>query len=234
MARSKKRKSTRSQSTVTHQNGNKWLGKISMFLVSSGIFVALLGVIYRYWATNVSLEFVQPIGNAYEFSLKNETPVDRTVKMFRIVPPSVQKVAYRITEDIYVNLDDQGRVILPGGNVSYIPAVEFKELDGQKIPANGSLKFRVPPLSSRSWMAPEAFIVDVRYELEPSNSVLAIFETLLDDIGMRSREQTIHYMVVENYWTVSRSDFVNDEAIRVFCRDNEAMAKSNICAPKNP
>jgi len=211
------------------KTGNVRSSKISAFFVSSGIFLALLASAYQYFAGNISLEFVQAIGRAYEFQLKNDTPSDRIVKFFRVDPPHVQKVVYRITEDIYANVDDQGRVTLPGGNVSYVPAAEFKELDGQKLSANSVLKFRIPPLSSRSWMAPEATIVDVRYELESSNFFLSSIETLLDAAGIRPHARTVRYLVVENYWTISHSTSI-DEALHIFCRDNEAMAKSSACA----
>jgi hypothetical protein len=78
-------------------------------------------------------------------------------------------------------------------------------------------------------MQPEATIVDLRLELEPTNSVLAAVDTLLDFAGIRSSVRTIRYLVIENYWIVSNSASIN-EAIRIFCRDNDSMAKSSICA----
>ncbi len=149
--------------------------------------------------------------------------------MFRVDPPRAQNVIYKITEDVYANVDDQGRVTLPGGNVDYVPAAEFKELDSQRLPANSSLKFRVPPLSSRSWMAPEAAIVDIRFELDSSNPVVSALDTFLDATGLRPRARTVRYLVIDNYWTISQSASIG-EAIRIFCRDNDAMAKSGTCA----
>ena len=207
------------------------LRQLFVFIAGSGILVAILGAAYQHYAGSLSLEFVQAIGRAYEFQLKNDTPSDQTVKMFRIDPPRTQKVIYNVTEDVYATVDSQGRVTLPGGNVSYVPAAEFKELDGRKLLANTSTKFRVPPLSSRPWMAPNATIVDVRFELESSNSALAALESLLDVTGLRTRTRTIRYLVIDNYWAVSQSTSI-DEAIRVFCRDNDSMAKSSACAVK--
>ncbi|MDX9708150.1 MAG: hypothetical protein RBT64_01230 [Trichloromonas sp.] len=230
MARRKNRKPSPAQQTVIQKTGNSLLARLLALFAGSGILVALLGIAYQFFAGNISLEFVQAIGRAYEFQLKNDTPSDRTVKFFRIDPPSVQQVVYKVTEDVYANIDAQGHVSLPGGNVSYIPAAEFKELDGQRLLANSTLKFRVPPLSSRTWMAPEATIVDVHYELESSNLLLSAIEELLNVTGIRSRVRSIRYLVIDNYWTISRSASI-DEAIRVFCRDNEAIAKSSTCAP---
>ena len=79
---------------------------------------------------------------------------------------------------------------------SYVPAAEFRELDGQKIDANSTLKFRVPPLSSSFWMEPEATIVDIRYELEATNPVLSALELVLQAVNLRSTERSIRYLVV--------------------------------------
>jgi hypothetical protein len=229
MARRKKKSALPAPQPVAAQRRPGRLTQLCVFIAGSGILVAILGAAYQHYAGGVSLEFVQAIGRAYEFQLKNDTPSDRTVKMFRIEPPRIQKVIYNVTEDVYAQVDSQGRVTLPGGNVSYVPAAEFKELDGRKLPANSSTKFRVPPLSSRPWMTPEATIVDVRFELDSSNPSLAALESLLDVTGLRTRTRTIRYLVIDNYWSVSQSTSI-DEAIRVFCRDNDSMAKSSTCA----
>lgn len=212
-------------------NKNRW-ARVVAFLAGSGILVALLGSVYQYASGNAPLEYVQVVGRSYEFQLKNETPSDKTVKSFRIDLPRVQQVVYRVTEDIYANVDKDGQVTLPGGNISYVPAAEFKELDGQRLPANSILKFRVPPLSSRPWMQPEATIVDVHLELESSNLALRGIERLLAAVGLRSPARSVRYLVVDNYWTISSSTSL-DEAIRVFCRDNDEMAKSSVCIAKH-
>ncbi|HGE8412475.1 TPA: hypothetical protein ACGD7S_005096, partial [Serratia marcescens] len=100
--------------------------------------------------------------------------------------------------------------------------------DGQRLSANSSFKFRVPPLSNRTWMAPEAAIVDIRYEIDSSNPVLAAIESVFNVLGLHSRQHTVRYLVIENYWTPSRSNSLN-EAIRIFCRDSDTVAKSGSC-----
>ncbi len=228
MAHRKNRKPSSTHQSIVQKKDNTWLTKLKklfMFLIASGILLALLKVAYQYFAGNISLEFVQAIGKAYEFQLKNDTPADFTVKSFRIEPPRKQDVVYTITEDVYANIDDHGRISLPE---IYVPAAEFKDIDGQRLQANSSLKFRVPPLSSRTWAAPEAAIVEVHYELEPANLVLSTIEKLLNTVGTNFRARSIRYLVIDNYWTISPSTSIN-EAIHIFCRDNESMAKSSIC-----
>ena len=114
---------------------------------------------------------------------------------------------------------------------SYVPAAEFRELDGQKIDANSTLKFRVPPLSSSFWMEPEATIVDIRYELEATNPVLSALELVLQAVNLRSTERSIRHLVVNNYWTISQSNGL-DEALRVACRDDDSLSKSDVCDAK--
>lgn len=198
------------------------------FVVGSGIAVGIIGSSYQYIVGDVSLEFVQPIGRAYEFQLKNDTPSDRLVKFFRIESPGPQQVIYETTEDVYLNVNKQGQVTMPGNGRSYVPAAEFKELDGQRLAANTALKFRIPPLVDIVWMRPLAAIVDVRFELVSANPILSALETIFHHTGLRSRDRTVRYLIIDNYWTVSRSNSI-DEAMRVYCRDGGASLKSNAC-----
>lgn len=206
-----------------------WVKKPAAFLASSGLLVALLATGYQYCTNDVSLEFLQAVGNAYEFQLKNDTPSDRTVTSFRLVPPLPQKIIFKTTEDVYARVDPNGNVTLPGGNLDYVPAAEFKELDGLRIPANSTLKFRVPPLTTRSWAQPVATIVDVNVETRSANGLLSSVENLLDRTGLRSRQRTVRFLVIGNYWTPSRSTSV-DEALRVYCRDNQGGTRSDFCS----
>lgn len=199
----------------------QWLG-------AAGFLVAAFNVTYQYFGSNVQLEFIQPLSRGYEFQIKNDTPSDRTIKKFRVVIPVPQKSLYRITQDINVERNAKGETVFPGGNITHVPAAEFKELDGQKIVANSSMKFRLPPLAARSWLEPEASIIDIRYELEPTNPALQAIELLFGAIGIYSRDRTVRYLVLGNYWVVSQSASLN-EAIRVACRDDESIAKISAC-----
>jgi hypothetical protein len=197
-------------------------------LVGSGVLALLLAGTYQYIEGSVSLEFVQALGRGYEFQIKNATPADKTITRFRVEAPPRQHLIYRITQDTYAHQDPDGKVELPGGNLSYIPAVEYKELDGRRILANSDIKFRVPPLSDRPWMEPDAAIFSIRYDMESSNPMLSLLEHVLTKMGLRSNEMTIKYLVVDNYWIPTNSDSAG-EAIRVFCRDNEDLASAGIC-----
>lgn len=227
MARRKKQKHLSTKQTIVQKIDSSWLSKLGklffVFLVASGVFYGVVQKVYEYFEGNTTLEFLQPIGSAYEFQLKNDTPANFTVKSFRIDPPRKQNVIYNVTEDIYVESGS-----LPGGNLIYVPAAEFKELDGQILLANSSLKFRVPPLADRTWLKTDAAIVDVHYELEPTNKALL----LLNTIGIHNKVENFRYLVISNYWmSVSPSVSIN-EAIRIFCRDNVSPATNRICSHK--
>ena len=176
----------------------------------------------------MSLEFVQALGRGYEFRLTNGTPADKTITRFRVVAPPRQQLIYHITQDIYAHQEPDGKAELPGGNLSYIPAVEYKELDGRKILANSDVKFRVPPLSDRPWMEPDAAIFSIKYETESSNPMLSSLEHVLSKVGLQSSSETIKYLVINNYWIPTSSNSPG-EAIRIFCRDNEDLASAGIC-----
>ena len=209
-----------------------WLGDNSIALVKwggAGILLAIITAMYQHICGNVSLEFIRPLSKGYEFQLKNDTSSDRVVKLFRVKHPGKQQVIYRTTQDIYATQNQQGEVTLPGGNRIYIPAVEFKELDGRSIPANTSSKFRMPPLSSQPWFEPEAIIVDFHYQIESTNAVLSTLDRLLTATGLRSTEHTARYLVIGNYWVPSQSTSIK-EAIRIACRDDDSPAMHNTCA----
>lgn len=199
----------------------EWLG-------AAGFLAGAFGVFYQYVVGDVQLEFVQSLSRGYEFQIKNDTPSDRLVTKFRVIPPMPQQVLYKVTQDIYAERNAKGEVVLPGGNITYVPAAEFKELDGQEIPAKSSAKFRVPPLSSRSWIEPEASIVDIHFETAPTHPVLQAIEALLSTPGIRSNERTVRYLVLGNYWVLSQSTSLK-EAIRVACRDDDSISMISIC-----
>lgn len=227
----RRKKAQSSRSVRAREAAWKGISKLAAILVASGVLAALSGAAYQQLAGDIQLEFLRPMGRAYEFQLRNDTPSDRRVISFRIQAPLPQNVVYKVTEDLYATVDEHGDVSLPGGNVSYVPAAEFRELDGQVIEANSSVKFRVPPLSSRSWMTPEAAIVGVHYETASTNALLSAVDKVLVAFDFRDPVKTVRYIVIENYWAVTHSSSIN-EAIRVYCRDNDAMVRAAVCGGK--
>ena len=234
MSRKSKKAKIRKKSSkkyVAHARAEAQANKsvrLFSFLAGSGFLLAVLTVAYQYLSGDASLEYVQPVGRAYEFKLTNNTPSDKVVLRFRVDPPGNQQVMYETTKDIYLPLDSDGRVIPP---VSYVPAAEFEELDGQIISANSSFKFRIPPLSNLSWMRPNATIVNIHYQLESSNRLLQLFERALAIFGFNSNEYSSKYIVIDNYWIPSQSESI-EEAVRIYCRENSDTVSTKLCMEK--
>lgn len=205
------------------------LKKIFGWFATTGILLAGLSIIYKNYFGNIELEFVQPLEKGYEFQFKNDTPSDRIIKKFRINIPLPQKVISKTTKDVYLKLDEKGNSILPGGNMSYVPAAEFKEIDGYTITASSIKKFRVPPLTSRSWIQIMATIVDVSYEIKAKNKILYSIEQFLSYADIYSNKTNIRFLVVDNYWVISESESL-EEALRILCRDDDSYAESG-CMP---
>lgn len=135
---------------------------------------------------------------------------------------------YKVTEDVYATRDEKGQITLPGGNQSYVPAAEFKELDGQRLSANASFKFRVPPLSNRTgWRRRRPSSIFVMKSTRQT-LYLPLLKAYLTSLAS-TPASTPFATVIENYWTPSRSNSLN-EAIRIFCRDSDTVAKSGSCA----
>ncbi|WP_148051322.1 hypothetical protein [Pseudomonas chlororaphis] len=209
------------------KSGVLWL--LGILVATGGIGVVVASV-YGFLVKDVTLEFIRPYGRYYIFQLSNETPVDQLVKSFSVSPPGSQSFIFKITKDIYGDIDFNGSATLPGGNISWIPAVEFHELDGKALQAHSTHKFRMPPLSSRDYMQPMAAIIEIQYDVLPSNTVLAGLDKILRVIGLRNASTKIRYLVVDNYWHETRSESLG-EAIRIACRDSDSL-RSDLCDRK--
>lgn len=224
------------QTPITTKNvpprGSSRIRHTITWLASAGFLVAATTPAYQHFFGNVSVEFVQSLQRGYEFQLKNDTPSDRVVKKFRVMPPNGQQVIYKITQDIYGELDTVNNTVsLPGGNISEVPAARYKELDGRRVAANTSTKFRIPPLSDRTWAEPEASIIALRFEIEPANVMLANIEKLLTVIGLHDKERMFRYLVINNYWVLASSSSVH-EAIAITCREDQLISKLEVCDGK--
>ena len=199
-----------------------WLG-----VGISGCLVAATGTLFDYINGDLQLSYSQALGSAYELVMSNTGPSDRMIEKFRVKPPLGQQVIYRITEDIYANFEN-GKVMLPGGPNTYVPAAEFKELDGQTISAKSQIKFRLPPLSDRSWLEPEAALVTIEYSSVPNNSSLRAIENILRSVSIKQSSTTADFLVLHNYWTPVKSGVLKD-AITQACRENSTVAKFEVC-----
>lgn len=205
--------------------------KLWIWLVASGFLLAATSTSFDYINGELQLSYSQALGSAYELVIANTGPSDRVIEKFRVKPPLGQQVIYKITQDIYANVEN-GKVILPGGPDTYVPAAEFNELDGQTISAKSQIKFRLPPLSDRSWLEPEAVLVKIEYSSVPKNVALHIAEEILRAASLKQHSTTVDFLVLHNYWTPVKTGVLKD-AISQACRENSSVAKFEVCRSRS-
>jgi len=112
-----------------------------------------------------------------------------------------------------------------------MPAFEYKEMNGYVLEAKSEVSFRIPPLTARNYMTPEAIIVYADYKTSSNNKVMRNIERALDFLMIRDTNRRQKYMVVDNYWTpLAQGNEVN--AIKNACRDDDILSKSGICKGK--
>lgn len=198
------------------------------WLASAGVLLALATAAYSHIFGNVSLQYERALDRGYEFSIRNNTPSDRTIRQFRLRLPD-QKVIYTTTKDILATVNEKTNSIsLPGGNIHEVPASNFRELDGRVIPANEKIKFRIPPLSNHPWVEPDAIIVVAEYSFKSTNRVLATADWALSFIGLSTDQHLTRFVVLNNNWWPTNVTS-KDEAIRQLCRDDANLQRGSTC-----
>src|SRR5262249_9882592 len=110
----------------------------------------------------------------------------------------------------------------------YIPAAEFRELDGKELSAGSTMKFRIPPLIDRTWFQPEAILVNIEYSVISKNPVLKTVEVILRLVGLSSGNNTASVLGRNNYWTPLPPCSIQS-AITQACRENITIARLSVC-----
>jgi hypothetical protein len=202
--------------------------KFFAFLATSGFLLVITTGLFRYVSGEVVLEYIGTTGRGYEFQLRNESPVDKTIVSLRIAPPTPQAVVYKTIKAMSLEQDENGNAILPGGTSWQVPAAVFKDLDGHNIQANSTLRFRVPPLVDNEWVVPGALKVDVPYATRSSSWILERLEALVARLGSTRTNQKPQFIVIDNYWMDIGSQRGID-AMQVYCRENDSNGQQEIC-----
>lgn len=176
---------------------------------------------------DVEVMYIRPAGRGYEFKLINNNLTDQIIEKFRIAPDTEQGLMVKINKSVYASVSDDG-INLPGGNTSYMPAFEYREMNGYILPAKSEVKFRIPPLISRDYMTPESIVVYADYSTKSKNRFMAQIENIFTALKLRDTNKMKKYLVVENYWTPLGQN-IDVNAIKNACRDDDQLAKSTIC-----
>ncbi|WP_455809706.1 hypothetical protein [Pseudomonas koreensis] len=206
----------------------KYAIKLCQFAMALGFVSFAVTTAYKFIVEDVSLKFVKPFGRYYTFELENDSPSDQTIESFTETFPEGQPLVGRTTRNVYGNQLGTGEIALPGGNMGWIPIVEFSELNGQIISAGKSKKFRMPPASSIDYLQLEAGIFDINYNTHPNNKILRSIDDGLKWIGLRNKDTKNRYLMVKNYLSPTTSTSLN-EALRLACRDYRSLGVGYRC-----
>jgi len=211
----------------TKWNSLSKINKALLWLAAIGILPVASSYTFEFFTGDVQVKYIQSLERGYEFKLINNSSTDQVVERFRIVPEFGQTILFKINKPVYGTISGNS-VALPGGNVSYMPAFEYKEMNGYVLGAKSEISFRVPPLTSRDYMIPEAIIVYADYKTHSNNKIMWNIEKILDSLNLRDANTKKKYMIAENYWTpLPQGKEVN--AIKNACRDDDIFSKSEIC-----
>lgn len=212
---------------VVHKPLRKRVNGIILWLAATGILTVIGGFIFDFFTGDVQVEYVKSSGRGYEFKLVNDSSTAQVVEKFRISPDFSQELLFKINKSVYGEFTENG-VTLPGGNSTYMPAFEYKEMNGYVLHAKSEVSFRVPPLVARDYMVPESIVVFADYSTKAENKYIAKIESILTVFNLRDAKKRKKYLVVENYWTpLDNGNEIN--AIKNACRDDDVFAKSAIC-----
>lgn len=203
------------------------LTRVIQILSSAGFTLVFFSVVYSYLTESVNVVFVKSIKNQYEFYLENNSPFDRVIESFRVRVPRSQKIIFKITEDIPAENTPNG-IVLFGGNNMYVPAVEFHDIDGKFINSRSKEKILIPPLMSRHWLEPEAFMASITVVSKPKNYVINKMEQLLSFIRIKNPIFYQRYVIINNYWQTTESTD-SSEAIKILCRNDNGLDVRRLC-----
>ncbi|MDH2395820.1 hypothetical protein QDQ39_08375 [Providencia rettgeri] len=206
---------------------NKLIKIVIWLIAASGVCTLAFNFVFDYLTGDVTAKYIEPAGRGYKFKLVNNSSTDQIIENFKITPAPNQGFIFKITEDVHATVSETG-ISLPGGNISYIPAYEFTEMDGYILHAKSAKDFRIPPLSSRSYMTPESMVVYVEYSTKSNNMYLSQLEAFLSALNIKDGKKKEKYLITNNYWTpISNNNEI--DAIQIACRDDDIFSKSETC-----
>ncbi|ORM66673.1 hypothetical protein [Pantoea rwandensis] len=199
-------------------------------MAAIGILPVFSSYLFDFFTGDVQVKYIQSFDRGYEFKLINKSSTNQVIDKFRISPEFGQPILFKINKPVYGTVSGNS-ITLPGGNSTYMPAFEYKEMNGYVLEAKSEVSFRIPPLTARNYMTPEAIIVYADYKTSSNNKVIRNIERALDFLMIRDTNRRQKYMVVDNYWTpLAQGNEVN--AIKNACRDDDILSKSDICKGK--
>jgi len=90
-------------------------------------------------------------------------------------------------------------------------------MDKKVLPGNSKQKIIVPPLASKRWLKPEAFVASINIVSRPRNYFINIIENISSIFGNKKHLFNQNYVIIDNYWKPVESN-APDEAIKLVCK----------------
>ncbi len=183
---------------------------------------AALPFVYSYLSESININFIGTWKNQYEFYIENNSPFDRVIERFKIGAPK-QELIFITTKGVYATKTPNG-LVLPGGNMGYVPAAESHDIDGKVVRSKSKEKIIIPPLINNSWAEPVAMVANITITSKPKNYFLNKIEQFLSFIHIKDSVFYQRYVIVDNYWQTTETDNP-EEALKIVCRNDNNFDK---------
>ncbi|MEZ8439431.1 hypothetical protein BCU98_19795 [Vibrio splendidus] len=195
----------------------------------SGFLLLALQPTVSFLRDGVNIEYVRSLDKGYEFTIENNSPVDYKVESFQVSLGSgaERQLVFKLSQEA-INRNNQGGQLMPTGFDSYIPAVEYRGLDGFEISSGESNTFFVPPLSAKRDLVVESAIIYTTYKAHPKNKFFRKVNDFISLFFSKELADKKRYLVSNNYWS-SISFSRNITAVEAACRDTHWFSESTVC-----
>ncbi|KFX02478.1 hypothetical protein KP22_18475 [Pectobacterium betavasculorum] len=203
MAMKKKKRQQRMPKNNKPITKTKWISlrkinKALLWLAAIGLLPVVSNYTFDFLTGDVQVKYIKSLERGYEFKLINNSSTDQVIEQFRISPEFGQGIIFKINKPAYGIFSENG-VTLPGGNSTYMPAFEYKEMNGYVLSSKSEVSFRIPPLAARDYMIPEAIIVYADYKTSSKNKIMRNIEQILGFLNIIDINKRKKYIVTDNY-----------------------------------
>ncbi|MEM5458512.1 hypothetical protein VSR69_27210 [Paraburkholderia phytofirmans] len=205
----------------------RFLYKRAKAVISMSALAAAALAAVHFLQGQVIVSFSKSLASGYEFTVLNDSQVSQTIESLRVMPKLGSTVVAVTTSKMYLRETSDGAE-LPYGNTSMVPAADFRDMDGQILRPQQRITFRVPPLVDWDKLKPEASLVDVTYQTEPTNFLLSLTARLAEGLTLMKLRFTNTYLVINDYWTPTNSSDTK-AALAHACSEDVSLRQGALC-----
>ena len=203
------------------------LYKRAKAVISMSALTAAAMAAVHFLQGQVIVSFSKSLSSGYEFTAENDSSISQTIESLRIMPKLGSQAIFVTTSETYLRETSRGAT-LPYRNTSMVSAADFRDMDGQILRPKQRITFRVPPLVDWNKLKPEASLVDIKYQSEPTNILLRWTAKLAEALTLMKLRFTNTYLVINDYWTPTNSSDTK-AALTHACSEDVSLRKSTVC-----